>query len=451
MHHLSTLTARVARLAAVATAAGAILAAGAAYAQQAMTQFVPVLTYRTGPLASIGEPWANGMVDYYKLVNERDGGINGVKIQFEECEFGYATDRGVECYERLKGKGPTGAAMFSPLSTGVTFALTEKAPVDKIPLLTMGYGRSESADGGAFAWNFPMLGTYWSACDVIIKDIERRAGGAAKVRGMKIALLYHDSPFGKEPISMLQELAKVHGFTLSTYPVSPPGVEQKSTWLQIRQARPDYIVMQTAGIMTSAAIREAIATGYPRDKMYGIWYAGSEQDVSAIGKDARGYRAVTLSGNSAGRFKVHEDVVKYVYAKGRGTGKFEDLGSTMYTRGLMNGMLTVEAIRRAQTRFGKKPMTGEQVRWGLENMALDQKALDAIGFGQFIRPSSVSCSDHEGSRWSRVHEWDGAKWKYASDWYEADAKLIKPMVRAAADKYAAQKSITRQNASDCRS
>ena len=80
-------------------------------APQQMEQFVPVLTYRTGPLASIGEPWANGMVDYYKLVNARDGGVNGVKIQFEECEFGYATDRGVECYERLKAKGPTGAAV----------------------------------------------------------------------------------------------------------------------------------------------------------------------------------------------------------------------------------------------------------------------------------------------------------------------------------------------------
>ena len=99
-------------------------------------------------------PFANGVADYWTLINERDGGINGVKIIFEECETGYATDKGVECYERLKGKGPTGAGYFSPLSTGITFALTEKAPGDKIPLLTMGYGRSESRDGAVFPWNF---------------------------------------------------------------------------------------------------------------------------------------------------------------------------------------------------------------------------------------------------------------------------------------------------------
>ena len=88
-------------------------------------QFFPVLVYRTGAYAPNGVPWANGYVDYLKLVNAQ-GGINGVTITFEECEFGYATDRGVECYERLKGKGPTGATLFHPLSTGVTFALTDK-------------------------------------------------------------------------------------------------------------------------------------------------------------------------------------------------------------------------------------------------------------------------------------------------------------------------------------
>src|SRR6202011_4108531 len=94
-------------------------------------QFFPSLVYRTGPYAPNGIPFANGFADYLNLLNARDGGINGVKITTEECETGYATDRGVECYERLKGKGPTGATAFDPQSTGITFALTEKAPGDK--------------------------------------------------------------------------------------------------------------------------------------------------------------------------------------------------------------------------------------------------------------------------------------------------------------------------------
>ena len=64
---------------------------------QAKEQFVPVLSYRTGPYAPNGTPWANGFVDYLKLVNTK-GGINGVKIAYEECETGYDTARSVECY-----------------------------------------------------------------------------------------------------------------------------------------------------------------------------------------------------------------------------------------------------------------------------------------------------------------------------------------------------------------
>ena len=78
---------------------GAALTSPAAFAQ-AKEQFFPVLVYRTGAYAPNGVPFANGYVDYLKYVNAK-GGINGVKISYEECETGYATDKGVECYERL--------------------------------------------------------------------------------------------------------------------------------------------------------------------------------------------------------------------------------------------------------------------------------------------------------------------------------------------------------------
>src|SRR6478672_13779771 len=97
---------------------------------QAKEQFIPVLSYRTGPYAPNGTPWANGYVDYIKLINAK-GGINGVKLSWEECETGYDTARSVECYERLKGKGG-GATLVQPLFSGAASALTEKAPGDKI-------------------------------------------------------------------------------------------------------------------------------------------------------------------------------------------------------------------------------------------------------------------------------------------------------------------------------
>ncbi|ALT78122.1 ABC transporter substrate-binding protein [Paucibacter sp. KCTC 42545] len=415
---------------------------------QAKEQFFPLLVYRTGPYAPNGTPWANGKQDYIKMINARDGGINGVKVTFEECETGYATDKGVECYERLKGKNPS---LFDPQATGITFALTDKVIKDKIPLVTLGYGLAASQDGNVFKWNFPLMGSYWTAADMLIQHLAKKEGGFDKLKGKKIALVYHDSPFGKEPMPLLDERQKMHGFELIKIPVTAPGVEQKSAWLQVRQQRPDYVLLWGWGVMNSTALKEAQATGYPREKMYGVWWAGAEPDVKDVGEGAKGYNALAL--NTSGQApKVIQDILKYVHGKGEGTGPKEEVGSVLYTRGLIIQMLGVEAVRRAQERFGKgKVMNAEQVRWGLENLALDQKRLDALGFAGVMRPISTSCQDHMGSSWARVHSWDGAKWNFSSDWYQADEQIIKPMVKAAADKYATEKKLERRTPADCQS
>ncbi len=447
---MTTLNIRRFALAATLVGAGlASLVTAPAFAQ-AKEQFFPVLVYRTGAYGPNGTPWANGYVDYLKLVNAQ-GGMNGVKISFEECEFGYATDRGVECYERLKGKNG-GATVFQPLSTGVTFALTEKAPADKIPLITAGYGRSESQDGGVFKWNFPLIGTYWMAADVLIQHLGKKEGGLDKLKGKKITLVYHDSPYGKEPIPLLQERAKMHGFEFNSIPVTHPGVEQKSAWLQIRQQRPDYVLLWGWGVMNTTSLKEAQATGYPRDKMYGVWWAGAEPDVKDVADGAKGYNALTMQHGVHPDAKVTQAILSQVHAKGQGTGPKDEVGQVLYMRGMISAMLAVEGVKRAQERFGKgKVMTGEQVRWGLENLALDQKKLDGLGFAGVMRPVSTSCVDHMGSAWARMQTWDGKKWAFSSDWYQADEMIMKPMVKQAADKYAAEKKLDRRTPADCQS
>ncbi|MBI3106317.1 MAG: ABC transporter substrate-binding protein, partial [Candidatus Rokubacteria bacterium] len=181
-------------------------------AQAAGEIFLPILTYRTGPYAPSGIPIANGANDYLNLLNQRDGGINGVKIVFEECEMQYDTKQAVECYERLKSKSPV---IVNPYSTGVTYQLIPKAPVDKVVVHSMGYGMTASADGRWFPWvfNFPM--TYWSQASAFIKYVGAQEGGLDKLKGKKIAHIYHNSPYGREANPVLEELAKKHGYELT--------------------------------------------------------------------------------------------------------------------------------------------------------------------------------------------------------------------------------------------
>jgi branched-chain amino acid transport system substrate-binding protein len=429
------------KAAALALAVAGAFGAATEAAAQSNEIFIPVIVYRTGAYAPNGVPWADGYVDYLKLVNERDGGVNGIRLAFEECEFGYATDRGVECYERLKSKKPV---LINPLSTGVTFALTDKAPIDKIPVFSTGYGRSDSVDGSVFAWNFPLLGTYWSAADMIVQHVAKKG----PLKGKKIALVYHDSPYGKEPIKVLEEHAKKHGFEFIKLPVTHPGVEQRATWLQVRQQRPDYVFLWGWGVMNSTSIKEAIAVSYPRLQMYGVWWSSAEPDVLPAEMAAKGYNGITLGHSAEKGLPVQLDIVKHLYEKGKGTAKSKDeVGTVLYNRGMISAMLSVEAIRRAQSKYGKRVVTGEEVRWGAENLNLDAARIKSLGFGDIVQPVKTSCNDHEGARRGRIHTWDGKEWSYTSDWYTADMKFLRPLIDASAKAYAAEKKITPRDCS----
>ena len=122
----------------------------------------------------------DGYADYLDMVNARDGGVGGIKITYEECETGYNNDKGVECYERLKTKGPTGASLVDPLSTGITYALIERATADKIPVVSMGYGRADASYGAVFPYVFTLPATYWAQADSLIKYIGQQEGGPSR-------------------------------------------------------------------------------------------------------------------------------------------------------------------------------------------------------------------------------------------------------------------------------
>ncbi|HEX8740898.1 MAG TPA: ABC transporter substrate-binding protein, partial [Casimicrobiaceae bacterium] len=229
-------------------------------------QFVPLLSYRVGPYAAGGSGIFGGYIDYMNYVNIKEGGVNGVKLTWEECETEYNNSRGVECYERLK-KHAGGASMVQPLSTGITYSLIDRVAADKIPLVTIGYGRTDAADGAVFPWVFPMITTYWSQASDIIKYIATKAGGEDKLKGKKIVHLYHDSAYGKEPIPVLEDYAKKLGFQLTLIPVAHPGNEQGAQWLQIRQIKPDWVILWGWGVMNPTALKAAAKVGYPRTQI----------------------------------------------------------------------------------------------------------------------------------------------------------------------------------------
>lgn len=409
-------------------------------------QFIPILSYRVGPYAAGGSGYFGGAIDYFNLVNGQ-GGINGVKLSWEECETEYIASRGVECYERLKQKNG-GATTVDPLSTGIAYGLLDRVGQDKIPMTTFGYGSANAADGRVFPWVYPIGTSYWSQAAAMIAYLGQQVGGVDKLKGKKIVDLYHDSAFGKEPLPVFEALAAKYGFEFIKIAVAHPGNTQESQWLQIRQAKPDYVILWGWGVMNPTALKAAAKVGFPRDKVLGVWWSGSEEDVIPAGDAAKGYISAAFSAPGTS-FPVMQDIQKKIY--GAGKGNLEDTsrqGSIYHTRGVVYGIVIVEAIRKAQEKYGKgKVMSPEQVRWGLEHLDLSEARIKELGAAGMFPPIKTSCLDHEGSGMVRFQQWDGKAFKPLTPYMQADKALVRKMVDESAAKYAAEKKITPRDCS----
>jgi branched-chain amino acid transport system substrate-binding protein len=423
--------------------AAAVMAASVGAASMASAEdtiMVPNLSYRTGPYAPNGIPFANGMADFWTLLNERDGGIGGVKIDYEECETGYNTKVGVECYEKLKSKNPV---VVPPNSTGITYQLIPKAPIDKIPVFSMGYGRTSAADGRVFPWIFNFPTTYWNQATAVIRYIGQQEGSLDKLKGKKIAHIYHNSAYGKEANPTLEVLAKKHGFKLTLLAVDHPGQEQRATWLQIRKLRPDWIFMSGWGVMNQVAIKEASSIGFKMDRFIGNWWSGTEGDVLPAGAGANGYKATTFHAPGS-NYPLHDEIRKNVYAKGKGAGEEGRIGEVLYNRGMLWSLFVSEAIRGAQAKFSVGKVTGEQVRWAFENLAIDEKRWAELGLPNFTGPIKVTCADHEGAHPVQMQQWDATakQWKIQGGLLQVMSDVTRPMIEADATKFAKENNIT---------
>lgn len=425
----------------LAVAAMALPLTGQALAQsEEEMQFIPVSAYWTGPYAAGGSAFGGGLIDYMKMLNARDGGINGVKLFWEKCETQYQNDRIVECYERMKNRG-AGMALFHPMSTGGTYSVFERAARDRIPVLSIGYGRTDASDGRVFPYLFPLITNYWSQNTAKIRFIGQQVGGMENLAGLKIANIYHDSAYGKETIPVLDRQAEMYGFDVRHFPVVHPGVDQKATWLQIaRRYRPDWAILRGWGVMNPTAMKEAARVGFPRDRMVGVWWSGAEEDTVPAGDAAEGFIAAGFHPSGID-FPVIHDIVAHVYDRGEGEMPRDRLGSIYYNRAIVWAIVSTEAIRVAMDMFGNRPVSGAEVQQALETLTLTPERIAELGATGLVPPFQVTCADHEGGAAVMFQQWRNGAWHSVSDWVETDQELVRPMIEESAAQYAAEQGI----------
>lgn len=366
--------------------------------------------------------YSQGQRDYLSLVNSK-GGVNGYQIAADVSDHGNDLPRAIEAYERAKAQG---AVLIDPLSTPVARALVQRAMADKINLITAFSGRSDAADGETFPYVFPLSPNYWTQAALLV-DFFRQQDGSLK--GKKICYVHIDTPFGKEPLPILEALAAKLGFTLQAFPYTPPGNDQSAIWPQVRRARPDWVMFWGAGVGQTVALTEAVRNGIPMNRISSsVWL--SESDMDVVGRSqATGVLKVEpcASGQSP---KILQEIIKTVIEPGKGAGDKMKVGTAYYNYGVMMAAIMVEGVRKAFEKSPTGPITGPWLNAGLTSIA----NFDAQGL---IPPMTVTDKDHQGGGKCRIARWDGNKFAPATDWFSANQDVVWAEIKKSSDQYKA--------------
>jgi branched-chain amino acid transport system substrate-binding protein len=331
---------------------------------------------------------------------------------------------------------------------GIAYAMIDGVTADKAPLITVNHGRTDTTDGRVFPYVFPLLLNPYSETSGIVNYIASKEGGAEGLKGKKIVVLYHGSPYGKETIPIYDLLAEKYGFTVTQIEVPHPGNEQGAQWLQIRRERPDYVVLRGWGVMNPVALTTAQRNGFPVDRIIGNVWSNSEEDALPAGDAAIGYTAITTQA-SGNQYPVLQEIIKTVYDAGNGNlSDTSRIGSVYHNLGIVNGILNVEAVRIAQAKFGNRTLTGDEVRWGFEHLQLDAARVKELGAENLFHSINVTYDNHEGEGYVTFQQWDGKKWNVVSDWIAPDWALLRPIITKSSEAYAAEKGLPIRTAED---
>ncbi len=325
------------------------------------------------------------------MVNARDGGVGGVKITYEECETGYNNDKGVECYERLKNKGPTGASLVDPLSTGITYALIERATADKIPVVSMGYGRADASYGAVFPYVFTLPATYWAQADDFIKYVGsqgRRPRQAARARRSR--LVYHRQRLRQGADRDARKAGQKYGFTFLKYAGVAAGHRAEGDLAADPPAAPGLGVHVGLGGDELDRDQGRGLGRLPDGSFHRRLVVGLRARCRARRRRRQGLQIRHLPRRRAEfrRDQGHPQI--RLRQERRPRPRKDKVGEVLYNRGVINALYDLEAIRTAQDKFGKKPIKGEQVQWGYEHLNITPDRIKALRADGLMR-AGASC------------------------------------------------------------
>ncbi len=378
-------------------AAGAALAAPlGAHAQAGEDIVIGGSIPMTGVFAFAGIGINAGIADYVKIVND-GGGIKGRKLRYVPEDTGYKVDVSVATYKKITSQNKVN--LYYGDSTG--FSKTINPELDRSGQILMAGASfaTELNDPARYPNQFLVGPDYTEMIGILLRHIAKEKPGA------KVAFVYSDSEFGRDPIESSEAAARKLGLTVPVKIMTPAGsVDVSTEVIKLRRAAPDYTIFHGYVL---APIPEFVQQGKQMGmttKWMGTFWTMDSSTVMKMGEAGDGFMGVMP-------YRYYYDTSSKAPMLEKIRALRPEYQSTAYTQGFLTAMLFTEAARR--TLEAGKPLDGRNLKAAL-NSIKDFDTGGLIGVPITIKGNSIPVG--------RVYRADmkAQKMVAASDWISLD-------------------------------
>lgn len=331
-------------------AAGSLGLAGNASAQQndiVLGGSIPM----TGVFAFAGIGIDAGIKDYLKIVNDA-GGIKGRKVLYVPEDTGYKVDASMAAFKKITSQHKVN--LYYADSTGFSKTVNPELERAGSMLMTGASFAKELNDPQKYPLQFMVGPDYTEMVGILLNYIAKTKPGA------KIALVYSDTEFGRDPVEGTRAAAKKLNLNLVSEIVTPPSsVDVSAEVIKLRRADPDYTIFHGYVLAPIPEfINQAKAMGM-KSAFMGTFWTMDNSTVMRMGEAADGFMGVMpyryyydTEGKSPMLEKIRQMRPEYQ--------------STAYTQGFLAAMLLTEAVKR--TLDAGKPLDGKNLKAALNSI-----------------------------------------------------------------------------------
>jgi branched-chain amino acid transport system substrate-binding protein len=305
----------------------------------------------TGVFAFAGIAVDLGMKDYLSILNE-SGGIQGRKVRYVPEDTGYKVDQSMAVFKRITSANKVN--LYYGDSTGFAKTVNPELERNGNILMTGASFGKEFSDAQKYGLQFMVGPDYSEMVGILLRYIAKTKPGA------KVALVYSDTEFGRDPLEAARASIKALGLALATEIVTPPAsVDVSAEMIKLRRADPDYTIFH--GYVSAPIpefINQAKSLGL-KTQFMGTFWSMDNTTVMRMGPNADGFLGVMpyrYYYDTEGKSPMLERIRKMR----------PEYQTTGYMQGFLAAMLLTEAARR--TLAAGNPLTGKNMKIALSSI-----------------------------------------------------------------------------------